>query len=117
MLGSHKRSVGFTQTRKDKAQAMSYFIWLTVAGLAGLASGKIVGGQGFGRVADILLGISGACLVRFIMEQVVVPLEYVYLLLFSISGAAAPPAMARLLLRHPNHSKSDSARPSARLIH
>jgi uncharacterized membrane protein YeaQ/YmgE (transglycosylase-associated protein family) len=38
-------------------------------------------------VADILLGIAGACLGRFIMEQVVVPLEFVYLLLFSIWGA------------------------------
>jgi uncharacterized membrane protein YeaQ/YmgE (transglycosylase-associated protein family) len=91
-----------------KVQAMSYFIWLLVVGLAGWISGTIVGGQGFGRVADVLLGISGACLVRFIMEQVVVPLEYVYLLLFSIWGAAAPPAMARLLMKH--HSKSDSKR-------
>lgn len=96
---------------------MAYFIWLTVAGLAGLASGKIVGGQAFGKVADILLGISGACLVRFIMEQVVVPLEYVYLFLFSIWGAAAPPALARLLLKRHNHSKSDSARTSAPFIH
>ena len=46
-----------------------------------------MGGQGLGRVADILLGIAGACLGRFIMEQVVVPLEFVYLLLFSIWGA------------------------------
>ena len=102
---------------RDKVQAMSYVIWLLVVGLAGSVSGRIVSGQGFGRVVDILLGITGACLVRFIMEQVVVPLEYVYLLLFSIWGAAAPPAMARLLLKHHNHSKSDSARTSARFIH
>jgi uncharacterized membrane protein YeaQ/YmgE (transglycosylase-associated protein family) len=53
-----------------------------------------MGGQGLGRVADILLGIAGACLGRFIMEQVVVPLEFVYLLLFSTWGRAAPPALA-----------------------
>ncbi len=35
---------------------MSYFIWLLAVGLAGWASGEIVGGEGFGRVADILLG-------------------------------------------------------------
>jgi len=39
-----------------------YFIWLTAAGLAGFASGKIMGGQGLRRVADILLGVAAACL-------------------------------------------------------
>jgi len=89
---------------------MSYFIWLLVAGLAGWASGKIVGGEGFGRVADILLGISGAFLVRFIMEQVGIPLGYVNLLLLSISGAATPPVTVRLLVRRHSRSKSESRR-------
>ena len=89
---------------------MSYFIWLLVAGLAGWASGKIVGGEGFGRVADILLGISGAFLVRFIMEQVGISLGYVNLLLLSISGAATPPVTVRLLVRRHSRSKSESRR-------
>ena len=50
---------------------------------------RVVGGEGFGRVADILLGISGAFLVRFIMEQMGISLGYVNLLLLSICGAAA----------------------------
>lgn len=87
---------------------MSYFVWLLAVGLAGWASGEIVGGEGFGRVADILLGISGAFLVRFIMEQVGLSLEYVNLLLLSIWGAAAPPATVRLLLRRHSHSRSGS---------
>jgi len=92
---------------------MSYFTWLLAVGLAGWTSGVIVGGEGFGRVADILLGISGAFLVRFIMEQVGIPLGYVNLLLLTIWGAAAPPATARLLLRRHSHSKSVSQRTSA----
>jgi uncharacterized membrane protein YeaQ/YmgE (transglycosylase-associated protein family) len=92
---------------------MSYFIWLLAVGLAGWASGEIVGGEGFGRVADILLGISGAFLVRFIMESVGIPLGYVNLLLLSIWGAAVPPATVRLLLRRHRHSKSASQRTTA----
>jgi len=92
---------------------MSYFIWLLAVGLAGWASGVIVGGEGFGSVADILLGISGAFLVRFIMEQVGIPVGYVYLLLLSIWGAAAPPATVRLLVRHHRHSKSASQEATA----
>jgi uncharacterized membrane protein YeaQ/YmgE (transglycosylase-associated protein family) len=87
---------------------MSYFIWLLAVGLAGWASGEIMGGEGFGRVADILLGISGAFLVRFIIQQVGIPLGYVNLLLLSIWGAAAPPATVRLLIRRHSHSKSAS---------
>jgi uncharacterized membrane protein YeaQ/YmgE (transglycosylase-associated protein family) len=92
---------------------MSYFIWLLAVGLAGWASGEIAGGKGFGRVADILLGISGAFLVRFIIEQVGISLGYVNLLLLSIWGAAAPPATVRLLVRHHSHSKSASQKTTA----
>jgi uncharacterized membrane protein YeaQ/YmgE (transglycosylase-associated protein family) len=92
---------------------MSYFLWLLAVGLAGWASGVIVGGEGFGRVADILLGISGAFLVRFIMEQMGIPLGYVNLLLLTIWGAAAPPATVRLLVRRHSHSKSAAQRTTA----
>ncbi len=89
---------------------MSYFLWLPIVGLVGWVSGKIMGGEGLGKVADILLGISGAFLARFIIEQALVPLEYVYLALFSIWGAAAPPAIVRLLMRRHSHSESGSRR-------
>lgn len=90
---------------------MSYFIWLPVVGLSGWATGEIVGGEGLGRVADILLGISGAFLVRFITEVGRFPLDYVTLLLFSVWGAAAPPATVRLFLKH--RRKSGSRRTTA----
>jgi uncharacterized membrane protein YeaQ/YmgE (transglycosylase-associated protein family) len=94
---------------------MSYFIWVLAVGLAGWVSGKIVGCKGFGRVADILFGLAGAFLVRSVIERVGVPLGFPYLLLFSILGAAAPPAMARLLLRDHIHSKAESSRTPAKL--
>jgi uncharacterized membrane protein YeaQ/YmgE (transglycosylase-associated protein family) len=50
-------------------------------------------------VADILLGISGAFLVRCITELLHFPLDYVNLLLVSVWGAAAPPVIVRLILR------------------
>jgi uncharacterized membrane protein YeaQ/YmgE (transglycosylase-associated protein family) len=89
---------------------MLYFIWFLVVGLSGWVSGEIAGGQAFGRVADILLGISGAFLVRFVTEQLGFPSDYVDLLFFSVWGAAAPPAIVRLLLRRRRHSKSGSRR-------
>ncbi len=92
------------------------FVWLAVVGLAGWASGKIAGGKGFGRVADVLLGISGGFLVRFAMEQLVFPLEYVYLVLFSIWGAVASPAMVRLLVRRHGHLKSEPGKAPAPFV-
>jgi uncharacterized membrane protein YeaQ/YmgE (transglycosylase-associated protein family) len=100
--------------RGDESGPMSYLIWLAVVGFAGWASGEIAGGDGFGTVADVLLGVSGAFVVRFATEQTGTPVGSVYLLLFSIWGAAAPPAIARLLLkRHQSHSKQESREASA----
>jgi uncharacterized membrane protein YeaQ/YmgE (transglycosylase-associated protein family) len=78
---------------------MFYSIWLLAAGLAGWASGKITGNDGFGTGADILLGIMGSYAVRWFFENVSISLANVYLLLFSIWGAAAFPAVVRLGIR------------------
>jgi uncharacterized membrane protein YeaQ/YmgE (transglycosylase-associated protein family) len=78
---------------------MSYFIWLPAVALAGWVSGQAAGSRAFGRVADVLLGISGGFAVRFVVEQAIGATEPVYLLLFSMWGAAAGPAMTRYLLR------------------
>jgi len=87
---------------------MFYFIWLIAAALAGWAGGKITGRDGFGLGNDILLGITGAFAVRWILENVSIPVEDVYLLLFSILGAAAFPAAVRLGVRLHNRSKRRS---------
>jgi len=87
---------------------MFYSIWLLAAGLAGWASGKIVGNNGFGTVADILLGITGAYVVRWFLENTGISLANVYLLLFSIWGAAAVPAVVRLGIRRHRRFKTRS---------
>ena len=87
---------------------MFYSIWLLAAGLAGWASGKIVGNNGFGTVADILLRITGACVVRWFLENAGISLANVYLLLFSIWGAAAVPAVVRLGIRRHRRFKTRS---------
>jgi uncharacterized membrane protein YeaQ/YmgE (transglycosylase-associated protein family) len=78
---------------------MSYFVWLPIVAFAGWISGQIAGDRGYGRVADALLGICGGFLVRFVVEAMTASLEPVYLLLFSMWGAAAGPAIARFFLR------------------
>ena len=65
---------------------MFYSTWLLGAAVAGWAAGKITGNDGFGTGADLLLGITGAFLVRWALENVGISLANVYLLLFSISG-------------------------------
>jgi uncharacterized membrane protein YeaQ/YmgE (transglycosylase-associated protein family) len=87
---------------------MFYSIWLLAAALAGWAGGKIAGGDGFGTGADILLGIMGAFVVRWSLENIGISLKDVYLLLFSIWGAAAFPAAVRLGIRRYNRSRARS---------
>jgi uncharacterized membrane protein YeaQ/YmgE (transglycosylase-associated protein family) len=87
---------------------MFYSIWLFAAALAGWAAGKIAQDDGFGTLADILLGITGAFVVRWGLENIGVSLENIYLLLFSIWGAAAFPAALRFAIRRHLRSKSRS---------
>jgi uncharacterized membrane protein YeaQ/YmgE (transglycosylase-associated protein family) len=87
---------------------MFYSIWLLAAALAGWAGGKIAGDDGFGTGADILLGLMGAFVVRWSLENIGISLKDVYLLLFSIWGAAAFPAAVRLGIRRHNRSKARS---------
>jgi uncharacterized membrane protein YeaQ/YmgE (transglycosylase-associated protein family) len=87
---------------------MFYSIWLFAAALAGWAAGKIAQDDGFGTLADILLGITGAFVVRWSLENIGISLKDVYLLLFSIWGAAAFPAVLRFVIRRHHRSKARS---------
>jgi uncharacterized membrane protein YeaQ/YmgE (transglycosylase-associated protein family) len=87
---------------------MFYSIWLLAAALAGWAGGKVAGDNRFGTLADILLGITGAFVVRWSLENIGIALKDVYLLLFSLWGAAALPAAVRLGIRRHNRSKARS---------
>ena len=85
---------------------MFYSTWLLAAAVAGWVAGQITGSDGFGTGADLLLGITGAFLVRFSLENVGISLANVYLLLFSIWGAAALPVFVRLgIRRHKRRSR------------
>jgi uncharacterized membrane protein YeaQ/YmgE (transglycosylase-associated protein family) len=84
---------------------MFYSIWLLAAALAGWAAGKIAGDDGYGTGADILLGITGAFVVRWSLENIGIPVQDGYLLLFSVWGAGAFPALVRFGIRRHNRSK------------
>jgi uncharacterized membrane protein YeaQ/YmgE (transglycosylase-associated protein family) len=96
---------------------MSYMMWLPFVVLAGWAAGEIAGDGGCGRVSDILLGLSGAFLVRFLFESFDISLPDIYLLLFSVWGAALPPIAARWIARYRRHPQQDVGVTVARLIH
>ena len=87
---------------------MFYSTWLLAATVAGWAAGKITGNDGFGTGIDLLLGITGAFLVRWSLENVGISFANVYLLLFSIWGAAALPALVRLGMRRHKRVKMRS---------
>jgi uncharacterized membrane protein YeaQ/YmgE (transglycosylase-associated protein family) len=87
---------------------MFYSIWLFAAALAGWSAGKITGGHGFGSGTDILLGLTGAFVVRWSFENISVSQDTTYLLLFSIWGAAALPAALRFGIRLHNRSRNRS---------
>ena len=84
---------------------MPYAAWLILVAITGWAAGEIVGGDDYGRLTDVLLGLSGALAVRFFIESVGVSLHDIYLLLFSVWGAATVPVMFRLSLRHRQAAK------------
>ncbi len=87
---------------------MFYSIWLFAAALAGWSAGKITGGDGLGPGTDIILGLTGAFVVRWSCASIGISLEMTYLLLFSIWGAAAFPAAMRFGLKRLRRSKSRS---------
>ena len=99
---SAQRDVGLSRL------GMFYSIWLLAAALAGWSGGKITGNDGFGTLADILLGITGAFVVRWSLENIGISVKDVYLLLFSIWGAAALPSAVGFGIRRHNRSKARS---------
>jgi uncharacterized membrane protein YeaQ/YmgE (transglycosylase-associated protein family) len=87
---------------------MLYSIWLLAAVLAGWVGGKVAGDDGFGTLTDVLLGITGAFVVRWSLENIGISLHDVYLLLLSVWGAAALPVALRLGIRRRNRLKARS---------
>jgi uncharacterized membrane protein YeaQ/YmgE (transglycosylase-associated protein family) len=76
--------------------------WLLAIGIVtGLITRTIVGGEAYGRVADALLGITGAFFVNWMLELLInTTMPWTNSTLFTIWGAAALPLFAHLLARH-----------------
>ena len=81
-------------------------MWSFVMGLCGWTAGRIVGGKGLGAVADILLGITGAMAVRFVLEASSVAVQDINALLFSVWGAAGLAGLIRVVMRY--HDRDDA---------
>jgi uncharacterized membrane protein YeaQ/YmgE (transglycosylase-associated protein family) len=87
-------------------------IWLFLMAFCGWTAGEIVGGKGVGQVIDVLLGVTGALSVRLSLEGLRVDPNPVSLLLFSVWGAAALPAVVKYLVRSRHEPKAESQSPA-----
>ena len=76
---------------------MFVLIWFLSISLAAWAAHEIAGGEFGGRI-DVLLGVLCAALLRYVFLQLHPPREPIYVLLFSVWAAAAPPALMRLFV-------------------
>jgi uncharacterized membrane protein YeaQ/YmgE (transglycosylase-associated protein family) len=94
---------------------MSYLIWLLVMGLCGWITGKIVGGKGLGVIADILLGITGALTVRFVLDALRVTVQDADAVLFSVWGAAGLAGLVRFVMKRREGRLSTGASRNAAL--
>jgi uncharacterized membrane protein YeaQ/YmgE (transglycosylase-associated protein family) len=75
---------------------------LLIAGiLVGLVTRKVLGGEGYGTVTDMLLGITGAFAADWLIGVFAWPAEvaWSYKILFIIWGAAALPLVAHFIAR------------------
>ena len=78
--------------------------------LSGWFAGKSVGGKKLGAVADILLGITGAQMVRFLLDVLRVSVDDTHALLFSVWGPPHYLTWSRFLMKR--RDRRASARPS-----
>ncbi len=67
---------------------MSFFILILIGALAGWISGKLMRGEGFGMLGNIIVGIIGAVLGGWIFTQLgVMEANFIYELGAAIVGA------------------------------
>ena len=80
---------------------LATWLLLTIGIFTGLVTRTIVGGKAYGRVADALLGITGAFFVNWILELLIqTTMPWTNSTLLTIWGAAALPLFAHFLARH-----------------
>lgn len=79
---------------------MFTIIWWIIVGLiAGFATGKIMKGEGYGTLMDIVIGIAGALIGGFIMRALGFAGEggMIYTILVAIGGAVLLTWVVRLI--------------------
>lgn len=77
-----------------------HFLWWIIVGLiAGWATGKIMGGSGYGVIGDIVLGIVGGLFGGWIMRALGFAGQggTIYTILVAIAGAVILTAIYRLI--------------------
>lgn len=79
-----------------------HILWWIIVGLvAGWATGKIMKGEGYGFIVDILIGIAGALVGGFLMRALGFAGEggMIYTILVAIGGAVILTAIFRFLFK------------------
>jgi uncharacterized membrane protein YeaQ/YmgE (transglycosylase-associated protein family) len=80
---------------------LATWLLLTIGIVTGLVTRTIVGGNAYGRVADALLGITGAFFVNWMLIQLTqTTIPWSNSALFTIWGAAALPLLAHFWAKH-----------------
>ncbi len=78
---------------------MSVIWWIIVGLIAGWATGKIMRGEGYGTLVDIIVGIVGAVIGGWIMSALGFAAHggMIYTILVAIGGAVVLTAIIRLI--------------------
>jgi len=79
---------------------MGVIWWIIVGLIAGWATGKIMRGEGYGTLVDIIVGIVGAVIGGWIMSALGFAARggMIYTILVAIGGAIVLTAIIRLLI-------------------
>src|SRR5579862_4726726 len=85
--------------RGQRRLAMAILWWIIVGLVAGWATGKIMGGSGYGFIVDIVVGIIGALIGGFIMSRLGLAASggMIYTIIVAIFGAIVLTLIVRVI--------------------
>ena len=85
---------------------MAILWWIIVGLVAGWATGKIMGGAGYGFIMDIVVGIIGALIGGFIMSRLGLAASggIIYTIIVAIFGAIILTLIVRLITGRGRHA-------------
>jgi uncharacterized membrane protein YeaQ/YmgE (transglycosylase-associated protein family) len=87
------------KSRRYGGKPMAILWWIIVGLVAGWATGKIMGGTGYGFIMDIVVGIVGAVIGGFVMTRLGLAASggMVYTIIVAIFGAIILTLIVRLV--------------------